>query len=666
MVKCNNIKMQDISVVVQGAIDPINTLKCLKSIRKHLPDAEIILSTWKGSNVSNLDFDHLILNDDPGAFDMSPWEKNNVKRQIYSTLQGIKKSKRKYVLKIRSDMELLSAKFLNYFDKFNNYNDEWHFLDKRIIIPSMVSRDPRVWESPMCPSDWCSFGLKTDMLKLWDIKFPTKKDEEWFKLNLRPESVRKIYPALEARYNPEQFIWIGFVSKYKKNLHTHHMFDVNEKSIEETLFSFANNLIIISEKQFGIKFLKPYRKGSDRWHIITYNDFLRIYNRYANGKKFIFPIDWQRILLLKYCKKSIERLFQRAKNERKVADFLETELAYYFPLLYFIFKPFIALLHMYEKKRPAELWWKVDDTKKPYFSLMIPTHGNLKYLKQVFDCLKIQTYKDFEVVISDDSPSLKIRQKIKEMLVDFHQATGQDIKYIFSHENLGQSKNTNQGLNHIRGKWVRILHSDDLISPILLQLEYNLIQENPFTIALFHNTVNFHNNIDYTVSNDNFIWQAHSADFIILNALHSHCPVPSSLLFQATLINEIGKFDPYYCRACDWEFWSRIVLFALVRNKQLVHIQDENVFYRLHENSNSNKKKTKLKNYKEYEKMSYSFVRKLFALPKLPLTQFEIDYFLSKSFVYRKLRLLKDYKELPFLWKIRYFFKFKKLLEKRG
>ena len=43
----NGIDTNDISVVVQGAIDQINTPKCLRSIRKRLPGAEIILSTWE-------------------------------------------------------------------------------------------------------------------------------------------------------------------------------------------------------------------------------------------------------------------------------------------------------------------------------------------------------------------------------------------------------------------------------------------------------------------------------------------------------------------------------------------------------------------------------------------------------------------------------------------
>lgn len=64
----NGIDTKDISVVVQGAVGGYTPV-CLASVRKHLPESEIVLSTWKGSNVEGLDYDVLVLSDDPGGFD---------------------------------------------------------------------------------------------------------------------------------------------------------------------------------------------------------------------------------------------------------------------------------------------------------------------------------------------------------------------------------------------------------------------------------------------------------------------------------------------------------------------------------------------------------------------------------------------------------------------
>jgi len=337
------IDTKDISVVVQGAVDSVFTSRVLKSIRKHLPKAEILLSTWEGMDVSGLDYDTVILNKDPGVSDMSPWEKNNVKRQIVSSLNGIKKTQRKYVLKTRSDIELRGVNFLKYFDKFDSCDKEWHFLKGRIIVPSMVSRDPRIWESPMCPSDWCSFGLKDDMLTLWDAPLPTREEEDWFLNKEKPHSVNICYPALQARYNPEQTIWTSFVKKFTP-VHADHMFDINPQSINETLRSFANNLIIISEKQFGIRFLKKNRPGSDMWHVITYRDFIKIYNKYAGGKRRYLLVDMQRLALLKYMPKSNKRLLRRVRDHNEsMRAFIIKELKYAFPMFSKAIVPFVKL-----------------------------------------------------------------------------------------------------------------------------------------------------------------------------------------------------------------------------------------------------------------------------------------------------------------------------------
>ena len=63
----DKITSRDISVVVQGPIHKTRTKKCLQSIRKNLPAAEIILSTWQNSSVNGMDFDILVANEDPGA-----------------------------------------------------------------------------------------------------------------------------------------------------------------------------------------------------------------------------------------------------------------------------------------------------------------------------------------------------------------------------------------------------------------------------------------------------------------------------------------------------------------------------------------------------------------------------------------------------------------------
>ena len=101
------IDPKDISVVVQGPVvgkpdwPPSKRLteRCLASIRRHLPGAEIILSTWAGSPVDGLDFDRLVECQDPGGVLLHEHKGRkiffNCSRQIVSTREGLRAATRK-------------------------------------------------------------------------------------------------------------------------------------------------------------------------------------------------------------------------------------------------------------------------------------------------------------------------------------------------------------------------------------------------------------------------------------------------------------------------------------------------------------------------------------------------------------------------------------------
>jgi hypothetical protein len=143
-----NIDSKDISVVVQGPIHTQDNLtkRVLESVRTHLPNAELILSTWKGSEVDGLDCDILLLNDDPGAINGL----NNVNRQIVSTRNGLQKV----------------------FGSFFHISDIFHFgLKKDLNL---------LWSAPL--------AVKWDMAPEQHIWISClnllNRNINWFKLNL--------------------------------------------------------------------------------------------------------------------------------------------------------------------------------------------------------------------------------------------------------------------------------------------------------------------------------------------------------------------------------------------------------------------------------------------------------------------------------------------------
>ena len=112
-----SIKDKDISVVVQGRVEKKLTTLCLASVRKCLPGAQLILSTYKGTDTTGLDFDDLVLSDDPGALKFNKTDYCNINRMLTTSKAGIACAARPYILKLRSDLELRSLDFINYFSK---------------------------------------------------------------------------------------------------------------------------------------------------------------------------------------------------------------------------------------------------------------------------------------------------------------------------------------------------------------------------------------------------------------------------------------------------------------------------------------------------------------------------------------------------------------------
>ncbi len=97
-----------------------------------------------------------------------------------------------------------------------------------------------------------------------------------------------------------------------------------------------------------------------------------------------------------------------------------------------------------------------------YLSICIPTYemkniGTI-FLDHSFNILSKQTFKDFEVVISDHSSNDGIKE-ICEKYSDLIK-----IKYVKNLDNLGSSSaNINNAIRHASGKLIKVLFQDDFL-----------------------------------------------------------------------------------------------------------------------------------------------------------------------------------------------------------
>jgi hypothetical protein len=94
------------------------------SVRRVLPAAQLIVSTWQGSDVVGLDADDVILNEDPGSVPLIDEDgvatprMMNVNRMLVSSRSGVERCERPWAIKLRSDSPMESPAFVDWIGRY--------------------------------------------------------------------------------------------------------------------------------------------------------------------------------------------------------------------------------------------------------------------------------------------------------------------------------------------------------------------------------------------------------------------------------------------------------------------------------------------------------------------------------------------------------------------
>lgn len=91
----------------------------------------------------------------------------------------------------------------------------------------------------------------------------------------------------------------------------------------------------------------------------------------------------------------------------------------------------------------------------PAVSICIPTYSQTEFLKQTLDSVVTQTYTDYELIISDDSPHDSV-----EKLLEHYDFSGK-LVYVKNELALGSPANWNQAARLAKGQFIKFLHHDD-------------------------------------------------------------------------------------------------------------------------------------------------------------------------------------------------------------
>jgi glycosyltransferase involved in cell wall biosynthesis len=196
----------------------------------------------------------------------------------------------------------------------------------------------------------------------------------------------------------------------------------------------------------------------------------------------------------------------------------------------------------------------------PRVSVCIPTYNQVRFLQETLDSVICQSYTDFEVLVMDDCSVDRTGEIARE-----YAARDSRIRFLANPANLGMVPNWNRCMEMARGRYIKFLFGDDLLTSTdtlgrmveILDKECDVslvasarivINEKSRvleTVAGFPDGVRIPGKELIKLCLDNFFYQ------------HNRIGEPSTVMFRKAAAGR--GFDPRYRQLVDLEMWFHLL-----------------------------------------------------------------------------------------------------------
>jgi len=109
----------------------------------------------------------------------------------------------------------------------------------------------------------------------------------------------------------------------------------------------------------------------------------------------------------------------------------------------------------------------------PKVSICIPAYKNPVGIARLLASVKNQTYTDYEVIVTDDSPDESVKTAVLESEMP-------NIRYYQNEKRMGATANWNEAVRYATGKYIKMMHHDDWFSDENSLAEFvAMLEEHP-------------------------------------------------------------------------------------------------------------------------------------------------------------------------------------------
>ncbi|GAB6105270.1 glycosyltransferase family 2 protein [Blautia glucerasea] len=239
------------------------------------------------------------------------------------------------------------------------------------------------------------------------------------------------------------------------------------------------------------------------------------------------------------------------------------------------------ILHHLPGNKELEKQRKTVFDYQPKISIVIPLYKTPeKYLRQLVDTVKAQTYTNWELCLSDGSGENSPIRKLLESL----EASDKRIRVIHNEKQLQISENTNAAIQAATGEYIAFADHDDELTPNALFECVKVLNEKKQTRILYSDE-------DKMSMDGHKFFQPHFKPDYNPDLLCTVNYICHLFVVDKNVIQEVGMLRSEFDGAQDYDFIFRCI--EAVKPEEICHIPKILYHWRCHEDSTAENPESK-------------------------------------------------------------------------
>jgi len=194
----------------------------------------------------------------------------------------------------------------------------------------------------------------------------------------------------------------------------------------------------------------------------------------------------------------------------------------------------------------------------PLVSIIVITYNSSKYVLETLESAKAQTYKNLELIVSDDC-STDNTAEICSTWIEENRHRFVRSKLIIANCNTGVTSNCNRGLAEAQGEWLKFIAGDDILTVGSIAGFVRCTQMNSDANFIFGAVIPFHGNTVYKpiLAPKEFISATAQKQHKLL-LKKDNCILGPASFIRRTIIQSLGGFDYRIPMQEDYPFWIKV------------------------------------------------------------------------------------------------------------